>query len=244
MDNDARHLNWEGCYNIRDLGGLPLADGGQTRFGTLVRADHLGRLTEAGRAQLVDYGIRYVIDLRVPQELAETPSAGFDGVEGAPEYRNISLMSDLGDPPELVDSEIPWDKAYIYVLDNNQENYAAAVRTIATAEGPLVFHCHSGKDRTGMLAALLLDLAGVDRQAIAADYALSRERLWPLWEEKVAQAGGEDYTNLWYKPTTKPETMMAVFEHLDRVYGGTAGYLRAAGITEEELAGLRARLVE
>ncbi|MFN2137255.1 MAG: tyrosine-protein phosphatase [Candidatus Promineifilaceae bacterium] len=243
MDNDARHLNWEGCYNIRDLGGLPLAAGGETRRGVLVRADHLGRLTEAGRGQLIAYGIDHILDLRSHEEAQDAPSAVFDDRIG-PDYRNVPLMSENVELWEKLRRARGWAKKYAIVLDESMEQNARALRVIAAADGPLVFHCHSGKDRTGTLAALLLDLAGVDRQAIAADYALTRERLWPLWLKEVAAAGGEEQVKGWKKPETKPETIVATLDHLDRVYGGTAGYLRTAGVTEDEMAAVRAKLIE
>jgi len=118
---------------------------------------------------------------------------------------------------------------YLIFLERFRENVAAAVRAVAKApEGGLVIHCVGGKDRTGLLSAFLLHLAGVDDEQIAADYALSEERLRPRHEA-------------WFEQTPAA-SMSGLFSELEQRYGGVEAYLRAAGVTDEEFELVRARL--
>jgi protein-tyrosine phosphatase len=179
----GRDLAWEGCVNARDLGGLPTADGRTVRFGAIVRSDHLNRLTAAGWTALWDHGVRTVVDLR-------------DSDERQP---NIASR-----PPGLATIEIPledlsdtafwreWRRFcctplyYRAFLDRAPERVSRIVAAIAdAAPGVVVVHCGHGRDRTGLISLVLLSLVGVSSEAIAADYALSADRLRPL----LAQLG-------------------------------------------------------
>ena len=245
MSENDRTLYWDGCYNVRDLGGLPLSNGGLTRPGVLIRADQLGRLTALGREQMLGSGLRTIVDLRTPQEAADDPSAFFDGQVGAPLYMNRPAVQDfapIGDQTMRVRS---WAEMYVLFLDTFPANHARIIAAVANApDGPIVFHCHSGKDRTGIVAALLLELVGVRREAIAADYALSQRQLLPRYEQLVAEAGGEEYVNPFYKPVTEPQTILDTLSHLDSVYGGVAGYVRGGGLPDTAVGRLRRRLVD
>ena len=121
---------------------------------------------------------------------------------------------------------------------------AAAIRAVAQApEGGVVVHCMGGKDRTGLITAFLLHIAGVDIEQIAADYALSEERLKPRHEEWFANAETEaERERLRRIAQTPAESIVGVFEELARRYGSVEGYLRAAGLSDEDLARARARL--
>jgi protein tyrosine/serine phosphatase len=133
---------------------------------------------------------------------------------------------------------------YLIFLERFRSNVAAAVRAVADApEGGVVIHCVGGKDRTGLLSAFLLRLAGVDDEEIAADYALSEERLRPrheAWFE--AAASEEELARLRRIAQTPAASMSGVFAELERRYGGVEPYLRGAGVTAEELELVRARL--
>jgi protein tyrosine/serine phosphatase len=133
---------------------------------------------------------------------------------------------------------------YLIFLERFRSNVAAAVRAVAEApEGGVVIHCVGGKDRTGLLSAFLLHLAGVDDEKIAADYALSEERLRPRHEEWFeAAASEEELERLRRIARTPAASMSGVFAELERRYGGVEPYLRGAGVTEEELELVRARL--
>lgn len=243
MYEEERILDWEGCDNVRDLGGLPLIGGGATRTGRLVRADVLGRLTPLGKQQLLDYGIRTIIDLRSPQEIAELPSALFDGHDQAPNYVPVGWQPN--DPGASARFKKAQTRAELYIIAND---YFATrngwiMRAISQAQpGGVVFHCHSGKDRTGIAAALLLSLAGVEREAIAADYALTQRMLWPRYQRWVEEQGGVEEIDRWSIPDTEPQTMLETLADLDDAHGGVEEYLLQAGQTPEEIARLKSIL--
>jgi protein tyrosine/serine phosphatase len=242
-DPSSRTLDWDGCWNVRDLGGLVTADGRYTRRHTLIRSDLLGRLTPQGKQQLLDYGVRTIVDLRSPNEVEEDPSAAFGPVDGAPDYLIVSAETRTPQLMALFKQAETRAELYRISLDHYAENNVCILRAIAgAAEGGVVFHCHSGKDRTGITAALLLDLAGVDPQAIAADYAETQKRLWPYYEKWVAEHG-VDENDRWLIPITQPQTMLDTLAHLQDKYGGTETYLKQAGMTAEEIERLRVRMV-
>lgn len=241
----ARQLNWEACYNVRDLGGLPTVDGGKTRRQAVVRSDTLERLTPQGRQALVDYGVRTIIDVRAPKEAQEFPSAFTSPRAGRsePTYLNLPLEKYYPHVGELIKKATTRAEVYCIVLDHYPDAVAGIMRAIANAwPGGVVIHCHAGKDRTGIVAALLLSLVGVPAEIIAADYAESQVRLWPLYEKLVAEAGGEDKVGFWLKPTVTPEMMRATLAHVDKTYGGVGEYLAAAGVSPADVARLKSRL--
>ena len=251
MQPDTRDLLWDGCLNVRDLGGLSTAEGGETRRGAVVRADSVRRLSDGGWRALVEHGIRTVIDLRGDHEREEDPPA--------------ELPVDVVHVPFMEASEAEWEEiggeleaanlaarddatatrdAYLIFLERFRDNVAASVRAVARApDGGVVVHCVGGKDRTGLLVAFLLELAGVDHETIAADYALSEERLRPRHEAWFEAAESEEeLARLRRIAQTPVGAMIGVLEELERRYGGVEGYLRAGGLTDEELELARARL--
>ena len=251
MPPEPRDLVWDGCLNVRDLGGLDTANGGRTRYGAVVRADDVHQLSDEGWRALVDHGIRTVLDLRGDHEREDDPPA--------------ELPVEVVHVPFMEASEAEWDEiaeeieatavaapdvasstrdVYLIFLERFKANVAAAVRALAQApEGGIVIHCVGGKDRTGLLVAFLLHLAGVDDREVAADYALSEERLLSrhqAWFE--AAESDEELARLQRIARTPAASMEGVFAELERRYGGVEGYLRAAGVSDEELALVRARL--
>lgn len=240
------HLDWPSCYNIRDLGGLLTADGRRTRLGAFIRADTLARLTDEGRQMLLDYGVRTIIDLRAPQEATEWPSPfAHQSAPHMPTYRNLPLEKFYPHVGKLIVQAEHRAQVYCIILDHYPECMADVMRAMLNAEsGALLFHCHSGKDRTGTVAALLLALAGVTGEQIAADYALSQERLLPVYAQDVQRAGGEEKVGFWSRPTVTQEMMFYLLAHLQNQYGGARAYLQQAGLSASELDGLAARMVE
>ncbi len=241
-----RHLNWEACYNTRDLGGLATQAGQQTRWQSVIRSDHLGRLTPAGDAALINYGVRTIIDLRSPQEAQEEPypfsSATTDS--NKPCYLNLPLENYEPHVSELIRQATTRAEVYCLNLDHYPEAVARVMEAIAHAQpGGVLVHCHAGKDRTGIVAALLLSLAGVPLEMIAADYAESQARLWPLYEKTVAESGGEDKVEAWLKPIALPETMYHMLAHMDQKYGGAQKYLEGAGLSALMIERLKRRLL-
>lgn len=243
------HLDWQGCYNTRDLGGMPVAGGGAIRPGALVRSDILSRLNATGKQALIDYGISTVIDLRTPAQVADEPSAFVAGAHQSDEpLYHILPMENTGSPHfPAVDSAPDRITQYSLMIDHFQPEIARIIRAVAdAAEGGVLLHCHAGKDRTGIAVALLLGLVGVPEDAIAADYAASEARLWPLYYRLEAEAADDPVALARIrrqKPICAPETMRGVLLHLRGRYGGVTDYLLGAGLAEEDLARVRRRLV-
>jgi protein tyrosine/serine phosphatase len=242
---------WDGLLNVRDLGGHPTEDGGETRFGSVVRADSVRQLSDEGWAELVDYGVKTVVDLRADEELEADPPA-----ELPVEVLHVPFMeTDAADWNEIEgeleaavkaapDVATATRDVYLIFLERFNRNVAAAVRAVANAPvGGVVIHCAGGKDRTGLLTAFLLHLAGVSTEEIAKDYALSEERLRTRHEEWLAKAeSDEERERMKRISQTPPDAMRGVIEELGRRYGSVENYLRNAGLTDDELARARARL--
>ncbi|MBV8783987.1 MAG: tyrosine-protein phosphatase [Gammaproteobacteria bacterium] len=227
----------EGLLNARDLGGHPTTDGERTRSGSLLRADDLAQLTPAGIAALRHAGIRSVIDLRWPEEVtrAPNPTAQLPGIH----YQHRSLLGTseeqwvlrAGDVEKLL-----WKRA---VLRHMGAEIRAVLAAIAGApEGPLLFHCVAGKDRTGLIAALLLALADVEPQAIAADYALSTTELRAGYRARYPEVELRQIERALACPPAGVHDMLAFLAEV----GGVRRYLGGLGLSADEIARLRARL--
>jgi protein-tyrosine phosphatase len=239
-----RHLRLEGTRNLRDVGGYPTRQGGRTRWRTLFRSDCLDRLSPAGQAWLVEQaGLRMVIDVRDATELAERPNV----FAASPHlrYRHIPLF----DTPLPPDSQPPpFDVGYWRILELCQPRIRAIIHTLVEPGGlPALIHCHAGKDRTGVVVAVILAAVGVQPSAIAADYALSAACLGQTYIDETrtwfASLGWswEEYSQLAGSPA---EVMLGVLEELDRRYGSVAGYLASIGVEAAALERLRALLTE
>ena len=185
----ARDLDWAGCRNVRDLGGLPRADGGTTAMGRIVRADNLDRLTPEGWQALWDYGVRTVIDLRNEEECRTdvVRPAGLDLVRVPFDGYASAQWIEQWDPPGLPRGL----RAYTTDYPEALVDFGKAVDS--ARPGGVVVHCAGGRDRTGLAAMLLLAHVGVPNQEILADYEYSFEQLRP-W--MLADGTADDYTEL------------------------------------------------
>jgi protein tyrosine/serine phosphatase len=237
----TRALDWDGCANVRDLGGLPLEQGGETRRGAFIRADNIRRLTDAGWASLAERGVTRIVDLRLPEELEADPPRELEI-----EVVHVSLVGEA-DPnfhhhlDDHEDDVAYWSWVYIWMLENRRKNIVSALAAIVEGDGTVLFHCHGGKDRTGVVAALALRAAGVSADEIVADYALSGAR--GGFQDWVDEAPDEQERARRARLTsTPPEAMARALDHLDRQLGGADAYLRDAGFSDEQLARLRDRL--
>jgi protein tyrosine/serine phosphatase len=247
----SRDLLWDGLLNVRDLGGHPTEDGGETKFDSVVRADSVRELSDEGWQALVDYGMKTVVDLRTNEELEADPPAELPvQVLHVPfletDRSDWKVIQDELDAVVKAAPDVPaaTRDVYLVFLEHYAPNVAAAVRAVAGApEGGVVVHCAGGKDRTGLVTAFLLHIAGVGTDEIAQDYALSEERLRSRHEEWLARAETpEERERLERVIQTPPDSMKGVFEELERRYGSVEGYLRHGGLTDDELARARARL--
>jgi protein-tyrosine phosphatase len=248
----TRFLRWDACYNARDLGGYATADGGRTRWGACVRADSMSRLTPDGQAALIDYGVRTIIDLRGASELTidVNPFAMPSEDPRRPAYLNLPLGLGADHAGVLaVEAAAEGDHGSLLelgrqVLDHYWRGIAGIMRAIAAApQGTVLFHCHAGKDRTGLVAALLLALAGVPNATIVEDYALSQVCLRPIFNQRLSQEPDPARRERLVRMIgAVPETMLGVLAHLDARHGGAERYLRAAGVAEADLDLLRRRI--
>jgi protein-tyrosine phosphatase len=239
----TRRLAWEGCLNARELGGYPTADGRETRWGAVVRSDSPAALTEAGRAALADYGVRAIVDLRLPTELADAPNPFAEPGDHGIAYTNVSFIDPAFAPPDAV-TTLADD--YLQMLDRYRRPVAEAITAVAQAPpGVVLVHCAAGKDRTGLVAALLLALAGVPDETVAADYAMTGEALRPQLEAWLDSdpAGRAEREALLARYAPTAEVMLEVLARLADRYGGVEPYLLEAGVPQADLDRLRDRLL-
>ena len=240
----ARRLDWERLINARDLGGYPTTDGGAIRAATLVRSDSLSSLTAAGTDALLAHGVRTVVDLRMPVEVDDRPNPFATPGDHGIDYHNVSFIDPVAEPPTDV---VTLAEDYRRMLDRFGPQVAEVIRTIAQADdGGVLVHCAAGKDRTGLIVALLLGALGVAPEVIAEDYALTAanlERDEADWLENGPGIREEREATLgrW---RARPEVMLEVLLDLDERYGGAEGYLREIGVEPDDVARLRQRFVE
>jgi len=232
VELNGRELSWDGCVNVRDLGGL-----GQVRLGAVVRMEAPGRLSETGWAAAWAYGVRTVVDLRdageceperVPRPAGiTTVQVPLDPV-GTPFYEHWQKIDNLASP-----------LYFPAMLAEHPERVVAAVRAIASAApGCVVFHCAGGKDRTGLLALVLLTLAEATPEEIIADYLLTYDRM----KQRYDELGFRDQLTavnelLASRDTTTEASLTSTSASLTM-----PGFLLENGLSGIELAALRTRL--
>ncbi|MFL5926367.1 MAG: tyrosine-protein phosphatase [Gaiellaceae bacterium] len=240
----TRALHWDGCVNVRDLGGVPLEEGGETRFGALVRADNVRKLSDAGWEALAAHGVTRIVDLRWSEELAQDAprDVEIDVVHLSVLGRlDEEYVDDVDDYLERDDAAGYWASFYEEMLERYRANFGAAVTALADApEGVALFHCAGGKDRTGLVAALVLRTAGVGIDDIAADYALTGANLTSGWVDDACDEA--ERRRRLFKQQTPGEAVARTLRTLEERYGDVESYLRAAGVTGDQLERLRARL--
>jgi protein tyrosine/serine phosphatase len=245
---DDRALYWDGCLNVRELGGLPIDGDGQTSWKAVLRADSIRKLSDSGWEQLLGYGVSRIVDLRFHSELADDPPRDLRidvvHIPVLPELdsKHWEEIDPLGDaaPDAASGNRV----VYLEFLKRFPRRFVEAVEAVVTApEGAVVIHCVGGKDRTGLLSALLLRTAGVSITDIAADYALSEVNLRSEAEQWIALAGSEFERNQRTRRSQTPaETMVGVLEELEQRYGSVESYLRSGGATTETFRRIRERL--
>jgi protein-tyrosine phosphatase len=223
-----RVLNWDGSNNVRDLGGLNTSTGYKTRWGAVVRSDHPARLTTNGWSQLYAHGIRTIISLRTHGLVEEDY---LDTTPRLADITNIEVAIEDFTDSEFIKQWVNtglWSTPLYYrdALQRWPERHIAVIRAIAQAQpGGVLFHCKRGHDRTGIIALLLLALAGVSPDDIVSDYAMSID---PEREEMLAR-----------EHTTTREVIHSNLASLN-----IDNYLLSGGLSQTDLYAIRTRFLE
>jgi protein-tyrosine phosphatase len=252
-------IDLEGAVNVRDLGGLPTEDGQQTAYGRLLRSDNLQDLSPSDIVTLVDgIGVTTVIDLRTTGELEIEGPAPLDAVPGV-RHVHYPVLPELGSRTDavaeaLLIKKVDQDRArypeditcghYLGYLEDRPEEVTGALRSITNSEGAAIVHCAAGKDRTGVISAMALTVAGVRFEAVVADYMASADRMDAIIGRlRKSRTYAEDVDS---KPVSahlpRPETMEAFLRQLNTRYGGVVRWLAGHGFGDDEFSKLRARL--
>ena len=249
--NYTRHLLLKKLFNTRDLGGFPTSDGGVTRYGVFLRSEAPCGLPESDIQALLDYGMTGSMDLRSDGERIDRPSS----LKNCADYYEEPLFnrSAIYGAERHPDPNATWVEKYIDMAEVSRAWAVSALNIAAEQKGCLLYHCTTGKDRTGLLTCYLLSIAGVPEVDIAADYCVSEIFLEPVYRE--LRAGRMD------PPETKKEgkghfdpqeeffhtpasAMLGLMDYFDSHYGSTTGYLAEAGVKQETMDRIREKLVE
>ena len=244
-ESNPRWLPMQGCVNFRDLGGYRNDKGQAVRWRRLFRSDALQEMTAAdSRLAAEDLNIGLVVDLRNSNE------ASRDGLGPLPElgadYRHFPFLDARGEIPPFTGGDIVERLAatYLWMLENSGEGIAAAVSSIADSLDSgrgVVFHCSAGKDRTGLLAALILEVLGVDAETIEADYMLTGEAVEGIVRRIKAMEHNPNPTAQTLAP--QPLAFRRFYHTLQQEYGGAESYLRRHGVSGDTLERLRRNLL-
>jgi protein-tyrosine phosphatase len=255
----GRWLTLDGAVNARDLGGVALEQGGTTRRGVVLRTDNLQGLSAEDVRRLVEeQDVRRVVDLRTGVEV-ELEGPGPLATDGRVDVRHRSLYPEFGRRTDVeVDTVFPWQgrerdgdrdetpavRSYLGYIRDRPDSIVCALRDMAEGPGATIVHCAAGKDRTGVVCALALAVAGAGREAIVADYEATAERIDEIMARLLSSptyaADLDGSPAAAHSP--RPETMHRVLDVLDERHGGPLGWLEEAGFTEADADALRARL--
>ncbi|MEU2261123.1 tyrosine-protein phosphatase [Streptomyces sp. NPDC019645] len=243
VSRQSRHIPFERLHNFRDLGGYPTGDGRSVRWGRLYRSDSLAKLAGDDWERFLDLGIGTVVDLRYPWEIE---ARGRVPEDASFAYHNLSIEHRPYDQPSLgpeVEVGPFLAERYLEVADDGAAELRQALGVIAAADGPVVFHCASGKDRTGLLAALVLLLLGVSEADAVEDFALTERATGRLLADWRAAHGDREPT--WPGYGRAPAEVMTLFlAALARRHGSVRDYAaNALGVDEALTEALRERLL-
>jgi len=255
-----RWIELAGAANVRDLGGLPTRDGETTQFGRILRSDNLQDLTADDVEILVGkLGVRDVIDLRTGVEIEAEGPGPLNRMRKVTVH-HLSLFPEVGQRTDVEAAEVvlpwslpeergaAWDQTGLYYtryLARRPDSVLAALRTMATSDGVALAHCAAGKDRTGVICAMALSVADVERDAIVADYVATGERLTAIIERlrsTPTYAADLDGSSI-DEHLPRPEAMYTFLGYLDRECGGPLGWLEKHDWTDADTDALRSRLL-
>lgn len=242
------HKDWvrlplEHAYNVRELGGYPVQGGGQTAYHRFLRADNISKLSDHDVEFLLGYGVHTVIDLRSEEEAEAAPDrlAGMDGVW----YIRIPLLDkDATDISSVTQPEIEMGLSILYAgMLRRKETVKRLFTAVAEApEGCVLFHCTAGKDRTGVMAMLLMSLAGVQKNDCVTNYAQSYINLAES-PEMIVLSKRKDFAKYAEMFFSCPETIGGCYDKLMEEYGSTENYLRECGLSDEVIEAVKRRVL-
>jgi protein-tyrosine phosphatase len=238
-----RELRLQVAYNVRHLGGYATRSGQQTRSIDIVRSASLHRLSDEGVEMVVEHGIRTVVDFRskVERERDVTPDLTAHGIQ----VINAPVFEQDASPVALEHDFPGFATVYERMLEMGRPAYRSLFETLAEAPGGVLFHCAAGKDRTGVAAALALELAGVRDESILEDYSVSAALLSPLFAEWLPRMHehGIDERRARQLMASNREDMKATLVHIRARWGSAEGYLEDIGLSLDAISAVRARLV-
>jgi protein tyrosine/serine phosphatase len=232
LSRQSGALAIEGLVNLRDLGGLPTASGATTRPGRLLRSESPHTLSDAGLTELLDLGIGAVIDLRTISEREHRPSPL---AEAGVHILHAPIFTDDDEYPDHLATA---EEVYCWWFRERRTGLATAMASIADApSAPILVHCHAGKDRTGVVVALVLRLAGVSVDAIANDYAISGVQLAEMLarDRVTAVERGMDPVRVERLFTVRREAMVETMKCVDVEHGGAASLMRSIGLAPQQI---------
>ena len=251
-DLNNRHIDLDDASNVRDLGGYKTTDGKHTLEGLLFRAAGLHELSETSVALLLHKGIITDVDLRRTQEIEERID-----ILGKSANINYVRHNIVGDLPTVIMSILPdeklegslktnlntieerYYKIYTGWLENSKTPIKQALTTLFNPSNlPALYHCEAGKDRTGIISALILSVCGVEDELVAEDYGLSAKYLIDRYfvDQALANRNPNNYTWLDYQnENCSPKVMLKIIDYIKTIYGGTENYIVSLGITKSTL---------
>jgi len=245
---NTRHLPLMGAYNFRDLGGYRTRSGALTKWRRILRADSPHRLSKQDISRLLDHGLTTVIDLRSGNEVADAPNPFAE--QSQVTYQNIGVFDHLAPQTMQEDGTAEADDPlldfYVKTLANRQAAIRNVLGAIAMApDGTVLFHCTAGKDRTGLIAALLLGLVDVEEEDIVSDYAQTKPLIADLVLEflALAQKNGRDLDSYRRLLDCKADTMRNVVKHIGDQYQSVPGFFTEIGLEPDSTTRLAQRLL-
>ncbi len=242
-EDDLRWVKMEGAFNFRDAGGYPTFDGMRVAQGSVFRSDALHELSSRDLDTLESLGVDRIIDLRSPDEIAQLGRGPLG--DGRVEYFTASVIPRTDGEAVGAPSGDDVAKRYLWYLDVGGEAIVSAFEIMARPDrGAVVFHCAAGKDRTGVLAAMVQNLLGVSNDDIVADYMLT-DRALPAIFARLARDPIHAETIAALPPSrrgVRQETMRGFLHLLNEERGGTETWLKDAGLSSDAIQSLRSKL--
>ena len=241
----AEPLRLEKAYNVRDLGYYTNRYGEKLNTGKFLRSDALHLITKEDEQTLVDYGVRVIVDLRSPMEAEKAPCLIQQHQDI--DYYSIPLFDDIqsNDGSRALPNSL--HELYIFLLDNSKEQIKRILQCFLRYEnGCCLFNCTAGKDRTGIIAMLLLGLADVEEERIAADYSVSARYMEPVFAAQrlaLQKAGYSNYQQFSFLLESPAEEMEKTMQYLQDNYDGISNYVSRL-LSQDEFDRLRNRLVK